>query len=175
MRNVFFIKACTVALLAMALAGLLTAGDVRAETLLGKHGDWEAFTEMENGKLACYMGAVPTKARGKYKKRGRTFLLITHRPAEKSKNVVSFQAGYTLKKTTQVEVLIGKAAFKLFTNNRWAFAPDAAADNALVKAMIRGANLVVTGVSSRGTTTTDTYSLKGFTAAYRTISKACKV
>ena len=35
--------------------------------------------------------------------------------------------------------------------------------------------MTVKGISGRGTKTTDTYSLKGFTAAYRTIGKACKV
>ena len=33
--------------------------------------------------------------------------------------------------------------------------------------------MVVRGVSSRGTQTTDTYSLSGFTAAYRAINTAC--
>ena len=33
--------------------------------------------------------------------------------------------------------------------------------------------MVVKGTSSRGTVTTDTYSLRGFTAAYDAISGAC--
>lgn len=160
---------------ALGLAALLLAGTAGAETLLGKHGDWEAFTEVEDGKMACYMGAVPDKSRGKYTTRGRTFMLITHRPAEKSKNVISVQAGYTFKKGSEVEVAIGSTSYKLFTDGRWAFAPDAAADNALVASMIRGATMVVKGVSSRGTETTDTYSLSGFTAAHQAISRACKV
>ena len=45
----------------------------------------------------------------------------------------------------------------------------------VVDAMIRGARLVVKGTSSRGTKTTDTYSLKGFSAAFKAIGKACKV
>ncbi len=39
--------------------------------------------------------------------------------------------------------------------------------------MKAGSNLVVKASSSRGTDTTDTYSLSGFTAAYNAISKAC--
>ena len=146
-----------------------------AELSLGKHADWEAFKARENGELVCYMGAVPIKSRGKYTKRGRTFLLITHRPAEKSKNVISLQAGYTFKKTSQVDLIIGKLKFKLFTDEQWAFASNAATDNELVESMIRGAALIVRGISSRGTKTTDTYSLKGFTAAYKAIGKACKI
>ena len=41
--------------------------------------------------------------------------------------------------------------------------------------MAKGRQLIVTGYSSRGTKTTDTYSLAGFTAAYKAIGKACGV
>ena len=34
---------------------------------------------------------------------------------------------------------------------------------------------MATGLSQRGTKTVDTYSLRGFTAAYQAISKACGV
>ena len=166
--NQFFIV-----LLVCVFAGLDTPA--AAGTMLSKHGDWEAFTDRESGKLVCYMGSAPTKSRGKYTKRGRTFLLITHRPAEKSKNVISLQAGYTYKKMSEVELAVGETSFKLFTDQQWAFAADTATDNALVKSMIGGAVLIVRGLSSRGTQTTDTYSLKGFTAAYKAIGKACKI
>lgn len=162
-----------IVLLVCVLAGL--GAPASAGTSLSKHGDWEAFTGRESGKLVCYMGAVPTKSRGKYTKRGRTFLLITHRPAEQSKNVISLQAGYTFKKTSEVELAIGETSFKLFTDEQWAFAADTATDNELVKSMIGGAALIVSGLSSRGTQTTDTYSLKGFTAALKAIGKACKI
>jgi len=146
-----------------------------SETELGSYKDWDAYTTRESGKLVCYMGAVPTKSVGKYSKRGQTFLLITHRPNEKSINVISLRAGYTFKKSSEVEMTIGKLTFKLFTTNKWAFAENASIDKKLVTAMIRGATLTVRGVSSRGTKTTDTYSLDGFTAAYRAIGKACKI
>jgi len=41
--------------------------------------------------------------------------------------------------------------------------------------MRAGGELVVKGVSTRGTLTTDTYSLKGFTAAWKAINTACDV
>ena len=48
-------------------------------------------------------------------------------------------------------------------------------EGTIVKAMIQGARMIIKGTSSSGTQTTDTYSLKGFTAAYKAINKACKV
>ena len=41
--------------------------------------------------------------------------------------------------------------------------------------MKRGRKMVVKGKSSRGTATTDTYSLTGFSAAYKAIGEACGV
>ena len=39
--------------------------------------------------------------------------------------------------------------------------------------MIKGSKMVAVGTSSRGTKTKDTYSLSGFTKAYKAINKAC--
>ena len=39
--------------------------------------------------------------------------------------------------------------------------------------MKRGERMIVDGKSSRGTATKDTYSLKGFSSAYRAISAKC--
>ncbi len=154
----------------------LTAGAQAQETnLLSSQGVWEAYQETEGGKKVCYIGSLPKKATGKYKKRGDTYVLITHRPAEKSANVVSVKAGYTYQENSEVEVLIGTETFKLFTDAGHAFAYDQKTDGLLVKAMIRGAKMVIKGISSRGTKTTVSYSLRGFTAAYKAINKACKV
>ncbi len=47
-------------------------------------------------------------------------------------------------------------------------------EGGFVDAMKRGTEMVVRGISSRGTRTTDTYSLSGVTAAMNEIDKACK-
>ena len=43
----------------------------------------------------------------------------------------------------------------------------------IVREMQGGLEMVATGRSKRGTKTVDTYSLRGFTAAYKAISRAC--
>ena len=131
--------------------------------------------EADGGKPVCFIGSEPKKSRGKYKKRGEAYVLVTHRPAEKSTHVVSVKAGYTYQNGSEVDLIIGAKTFKLFTDAGHAFAYDDKTDKALIKAMVRGARMVVRGTSARGTLTTDTYSLKGFTAAYQAINKACKV
>ncbi|MGY8975258.1 MAG: invasion associated locus B family protein, partial [Alphaproteobacteria bacterium] len=90
--------------------------------------------------------------------------------------IVSFQAGYTFKKNIPVIVNIdSKHTFKLLlTNNQTAWADTDTDDALLIKFMKLGTKMVVKGVSSRGTNTIDTYSLKGFIAAYKAMNKICK-
>lgn len=162
---------------ALAAASLVALSGVSAsaEDELGVFSDWSAFSDGKGTSRICYMASVPTKETGKYKTRGDSFMLITHRPAEKARDVVELRAGYAYKKDSEVTVTIGANSFKLFTDGGTAWARDAKTDGALARAMIRGANMIVKGTSGRGTLTTDTYSLKGFSAAHKAIGKACGV
>ena len=63
----------------------------------------------------------------------------------------------------------------MFTKGRNAWNRDAQVDRAMVEAMKGGSELVIKGTSQRGTLTTDTYSLNGFSAALAAIMKACEV
>ena len=87
--------------------------------------------------------------------------------------MVRLTAGYTYKKDSVVTVKIGPKKFKLFTDVDSAWVQSKKVENALVKTMQSGTRMLVTGVSSRGTRTTDTYSLSGITAAQKAIDKAC--
>lgn len=140
---------------------------------LGVYGDWSAFKTTESGGNVCYIGAEPEKAEGDYDKRGETYFLVTQRPGVKELDVVSVRAGYKYRQGSDVTVKIGGALFSLFTADGHAWARDPGTDNAMVKAMKRGAQMVIKGASWRGTETTDTYSLKGFTAAYNKSRTAC--
>ena len=135
--------------------------------------DWHAFQYTENGNKVCYIASRPKREEGDYTQRGDVFVLVTHRPSERSRDVVSFITGYTYRSGSEVEVTIGGRTFTLFTSDDTAWARDTATDQALVEAMVRGSDMVVRGTSSRGTLTTDTYSLLGFTAAREAINEAC--
>lgn len=161
------------AFFSIAMLLITLASFARAETL-SEHGPWAAIKNQENGNSVCFIGAEPKKEEGDYTRRGDTYVIVTHRPAMNENNVVSVLAGYTYKDGSEVGVKIDDSpAVKLFTRDQRAWAYDAESDAALVRAMKRGSVMVVTGTSSRGTLTTDTYSLHGFTAAYNDASRAC--
>lgn len=140
---------------------------------LGVHGAWQAFVFNEGGEKVCYMASQPTTAKGDYSSRGDVFALITHRPAEGTRNVFSYITGYDYKPGSDATVKIDGDSFLLFTQDDTAWAPDADTDNKLTDYIKKGSNMVVTGTSSRGTLTTDTFSLRGSGAAYDAISREC--
>ena len=120
------------------------------------------------------MASTPKKDEGKYTKRGDIYVVVTHRPNEKSYDVVNVNAGYPYKRSTEAELKIGAKTFSLFTDGDKAWATTPAEDKAIVEAMKRGSRMIVNGTSAKGTKTKDTYSLNGFSAAYKAISNKCK-
>jgi len=156
---------------------LMGASTVSAQTpqLIGNFGDWAAYSFTENGGKVCYMVSQPKKAKGNYTKRGDVFALITHRPSEKTKNVFSYITGYTYKSGSDVNVTIGDDRYTLFTQKDMAWTPDQNSDNKVTQSIRKGSGMVVKGTSSRGTVTTDTFSLKGSGGAHDAINKACGV
>lgn len=163
----------TIAVLALAAVAALPPPATAAVTRLGVFDDWAAYAVDEGKGKICYVHAGPKKSEGKYTRRGEVFLQVTNRPNEKVANEVSFTAGYAFKDDGTAEVAVDGQNFKMFTKGDTAWAFDAQADAAIVRAMVAGQNLVVNGVSSRNTKTVDTFSLKGFTAAHRASQRAC--
>ncbi len=119
------------------------------------------------------MASAPKKAEGKYKKRGDIYLTVSHRTGEKRWDEVSIQTGYAYKGKSEATLTVGKSSYKFFTSGDSAWAYDLEEDKKVINSMIKGSKLYVNGVSARGTKTKDTYSLSGFSAAYRSINQAC--
>ncbi len=168
-------------LVAAVLAVTTGAAGAAAETkakatkakVLGSFDEWKALSYEEGGQKVCYMSSQPKKLEPKNKVRGDAYVLVTHRPAEKSFGVVSVTAGYKYQKDSEVTVKVGPTAFKLFTDGDTAWARDEATDKALSNAIRNGKSMVVKATSSKGTNTTDTYSLNGAGSAYQAIGEAC--
>jgi invasion protein IalB len=177
MRMILIIPVCI-----MVMEYFYTAPSILAQEPAGNytakkistHGDWTSYFSEENNSIVCFMSSVPVKAEGNYKRRGDIRSLVTHRPALKSRNVVSFVSGYPYKETEKVLVNISKDKFEFFTLGQRAWLAEEKDDDMFVDAMKKGSKMIVKGRSSRNTLTTDTYSLIGFTAAYKAISSKCE-
>ncbi|HBH26482.1 MAG TPA: hypothetical protein DDX54_03670 [Rhodospirillaceae bacterium] len=164
-----FVTLVCLAALCMSFASTAYAESPR---LLGTFGSWAAFMAEAPGGKVCYMVSEPARAEGKYTLRGDIRAFVTHRPAEGARDVFSYQTGYPYKDGAAASVTIDGIVFPLFTDENMAWA-EVGSDMDLAQAIAKGVTMVVRGTSSRGTLTTDTFSLKGSAKAYRAISRAC--
>lgn len=139
--------------------------------------EWTVFVE-DNPK-ECWGVSVPTDTvntrdgRVVAVNRGEILLMVFYRPSDNASGHVAFTGGYPFREGSQVSVEIGGTEYAMFTDGDWAWPASPADDAKLVAAMKRGVDAVVTGVSSRGTTTKDTFSLLGFTAAVEDAERRC--
>lgn len=142
------------------------------ERLIGQFRDWTAYVHEDAGSKVCYIVSEPVEATGDYVRRGDTYLIVSHRPAGRVFGEVMVVAGYTYRdgSTPQARVDNRSFGFEIEGDAAWVKLDE---QDGLVQSMRRGRNLVLTGVSSRGTETTDTYSLMGVTAGLDAIDKEC--
>ena len=165
--------------ISLVLAGIIalgaqTATASSAPKLIGTYDNWNVFTFTDDaGKKVCFMSARPASAKGNYTRRGDIYAYITHWPSKGHKNMINFDTGYAFKPNSMVDVSIGNQKFQLATEGEKAWAYNQADDDEITSAIRKGSTMTVKGTSSRGTVTTDTYSLKGTGDAYEAISKAC--
>lgn len=146
---------------------------------LGQFDAWTAVEWAQPQNKTCYMFAAPAASEPKGAKRDDIMLLVTHRPAAKQQDEVSLQVGYALKPGAPVAVEIDGKKFAFFSSagvdEGTAWLQDPATDKAIVAALKAGKTVKARATSTRGTDTTDTFSLAGFGKAYAEIGKACNV
>lgn len=118
----------------------------------------------------CYIGSAPIDEEGDYTKRGDTYVLV-YRINKSSEKTIQITAGYNYDENKPVIVKIDQTSFEFFGKEDSAWTTDE--DKKVTFAMKKGMIMIVQGYSSRGTLTTDTYSLKGFTAAFNKLSTDC--
>jgi hypothetical protein len=166
----FLTLACAViACTAISRAWADTANPV----LIGSYDHWNAYHFHDKGGEVCFMSRPPEKQEGKFKKRGPVFFFVTRYAGSKDTNVVSVSGGYAFKSKNPVTLGVKGKKFQLFAQGDMAWTKDQTEDNAVIKELLAGASMTIRGTSSRGTDTTDTYSLKGTTEALKAIAKTC--
>ncbi|MCP2214612.1 UNVERIFIED_ORG: invasion protein IalB [Bradyrhizobium japonicum] len=145
-------------------------------TLIGQFGTWGAYSATPNGKKVCFALAKPSSSKTNPPNRPRdpAYAFVSTRPAEKVNNEVSVMIGYALKPGSESSVEVGGAAFAMYTQGDGLWIKNAAEEERMVEAMRKSADLVVKGISAKGTETTDTFSLKGLAQALDKIAQDCR-
>ncbi len=142
---------------------------------LGGAGSWNAYDYKGKSGLVCYLISDPSKTEPLHARRKAPIAMVTHRPAEKVFDVVSFVEGYLLKKGSDVSLDINGKTFDMFADGDTAWSRTSDTDKEIVATMTKGRTAVVKGTPEKGPPTTDTYSLAGFSRVLALIDKACGV
>ncbi|MEL6509742.1 MAG: invasion associated locus B family protein [Pseudomonadota bacterium] len=170
----------TTRLIAGAALALVAGGAMAQEQSTNRVAaktDWSVF--VESNPTECWAVSAPKETvntrdgRVVAVRRGDIYMLVFNRPSANVSSQVQFAGGYPFASGSTVSVQVGDSSFELFTDGESAWPPTPADDAKLVAAMKRGAEAVVTGRSGRGTTTKDTFSLLGFTAAVEDAEARC--
>ena len=128
---------------------------------LSKNDDW------------CYIGSLPIKSDlPDTKKRGENYILV-YKIIGSDENIVQVEAGYQYNLDEDIVVTIDNTSFKFYSTEDSSETAWTNNDEKVVYAMKKGLVLVLSGQSSRGTITNDTYTLKGFTSAINKLNKDC--
>ena len=121
----------------------------------------------------CYIGSLATDSDlSPEKNRGDNYILV-YKNIGSPDTIVQIEAGYNYKLSSDIIVTIDKGIYKFYTTEDLPSASWTDEDNKVIFAMKKGLELFVKGESSRGTITNDTYTLKGFTAAYNKLTADC--
>ncbi len=144
--------------------------------LLGQFGDWGAYTASPGGRKVCFALAKPASAKTDPPNRPRDpmYVFISSRPADNVQNEVSVMFGYQFKPNAEALLDVGGSSFLMYTQSDGGWVKNAAEEPRLVEAMRKAGDMTVKGVSSRGTATTDVYSLKGLSQALDRVAQECR-
>jgi hypothetical protein len=158
----------------IALIGLLVVPNAALSAFVERFRDWSLYVHEDANTRICFIVSTPIKQEGTFSRRNQPRLFVTQFGGDNPRQEVSVDPGYTYRKGSTVEAVVGGSRFELFTDRDRAWAVDAAEDARLIEAMRRGNQIQFRGTSVRDTWSLDTYSLAGFTAAHRAMIEACR-
>ena len=121
----------------------------------------------------CYIGSLPLKSDlPDTKKRGENYILV-YKLIGSDEKIIQIEAGYNYNLSADILVKIDQAEYGFYTTKDSSDTAWTNNDSEVIYAMKMGLELILNGESSRGTITNDTYTLKGFTAAFNKLNEDC--
>jgi invasion protein IalB len=136
---------------------------------IGSFEDWTAATNKEAGQTVCYAFTRAQSSNPALSGRGDVVLTVTERSG--GRDAVALSAGFTYAQNASVSVVIdAQPPVDFYTAQRSAFSRDG---HATAQAFLKGLQVVATSPAPKNAQVIDTFSLKGFNAAYAAIVKAC--
>jgi hypothetical protein len=166
-------NAIRIATTALLVGGFVGVAHAQTPNRVGTFKDWSAYAYSDKRGKVCYSASQPKSQAPQGVNRDPTYFMITARPTENVRSEVSVIIGYRFKNGSKVTVDVDGQKFTMFTKEDGAWIENAAEESSMIEAMKKGRAMTVSGTSSRGTVTTDNYSLSGISASLDAMAKSC--
>ncbi len=151
---------------------LIPSAYAQSAKVVATFNDWQVHVFGE--KKICFITSQPVKKVLSEKgTRGQIVFYITNWPKDKVHNEISVKIGYPFKDGHKPVVKIDDQSFNFVSKQDKAFVEKTEQEGQLIEAMKKGKNMIVTGESSKGKISTDTYSLTGLSKALEELNKLC--
>ena len=164
-------------LFALAVPAMVAPARAADTDQLGVFRDWTAYTAPTPQGKVCYALSNPIASLPKKLARDKAYVIISVWPGRGVHDELEIVPGYLYRDGEPVFAQVGANRTEFFTRNDGksgsAWVKDINDESALVAAMRGGSTLTVSGVSKKGTKTTDTYSLSGIAGALDRAHQAC--
>lgn len=154
------------------LSFIFLCKETLAQEVKLKFQDWRVIKENRGDQELCYMISTAIKSEGNYDSRGEAFFVVTD--IINDADEISVSSGFYYNKNSDVEISFGSKKFYLFPYKGLAFANDKSNDIDIIKEMQKHPDMLISGVSNKGKIANDTYSLIGFSQAYKKMKEICK-
>ena len=131
-----------------------------------KKGQWEYVEDSDY----CLIQSAPLKTDiPEGKSRGKTYLLV-YRLKDNIEPIIQITAGFNYKSSDSISVQIDDIDYDFYSDSDTAWTNK---DKKTINAMKKGLEFITSGISDKGTKVIDTYTLKGFTAAFKKLMNDC--
>ena len=127
--------------------------------------DWSVFVHDTGSDRICFAAAEASDKSPKSVNHGDIFFLVATWKSGAATNQPSFRAGYNLQQAPAPTIRIGSEKWDMYSSDNEAFVDSADAEQKLVEAMRKGADMKISAMSGRGTATSYVISLSGVSAA----------
>lgn len=157
----------------LGFSALLGAAAAEPQAL-ATYKSWSVFVHETGTDRVCFAAAEASDKSPKTVNHGDIFFLVATWKSGAANNQPSFRVGYNLQEGPAPVVRIGSEKWDMYVSENESFIESAAAEQGLVNAMRKGADMKISATSSRGTATSYVFSLSGVSAALDRAKEACR-
>jgi invasion protein IalB len=164
----------TVRALLALIASIAAAPALAQPKTVAAFKDWHVLVREAGADRICFAATDAKDKQPKSVNHGEVFFIIASWKSRAAVNQPSLMTGYNLKDSPAPTLRIGSDKWDMYVSENEAFIENTKAEQRLVDAMRRGAEMRVSAVSARGTATNYLISLSGVSAALDRVAQECR-